>query len=131
MAELHVIGQIVGAAGFGGHTLLCKVGSAASMAMQPKISCRGGLTHPCAPPCALATQWGIHAGRSWELIEGMDEGQTQADQAADGDMAVWGHPVDAHYVCRGLSGWPKLHFQIWSQDKHGRNELCEWGDSVT
>lgn len=38
-------------------------------------------------------------------------------------MTVWAHPIDLHYVCRGLLGWPKLHFQIWSQDVHGRNEL--------
>lgn len=70
-------------------------------------------------------QWGVHAGRSWELIEGLDQGQTQVDCPQSGDMALWAHPVDVHYVCRGLLGWPKLHFQIWSQDVHGRNELSE------
>jgi B9 domain-containing protein 2 len=70
-------------------------------------------------------QWGVHAGRSWELIEGLDAGQTQIDCPQDGDMALWCHPIDMHYVCRGLLGWPKLHFQIWSQDVHSRNELCE------
>lgn len=39
---------------------------------------------------------------------------------------MWSHPVDVHYVCRGLLGWPKLHFQIWSQDVHGRNELRKY-----
>jgi len=70
-------------------------------------------------------QWGVHAGRSWELIEGLDGGQTQVDAPLDGEMAVWAHPVDVHFVCRGLSGWPKLHLQIWTQDIHGRNELRE------
>lgn len=78
---------------------------------------------PDANLCHL--QWGMHAGRSWELVEGLDQGQTQTDCPADGDMAVWSHPVDVHYTCRGLLGWPKLHFQIWSQDVHGRNELRE------
>ena len=27
-------------------------------------------------------------------------------------MAVWSHPIDAHYVCRGLTGWPKLAVQV-------------------
>lgn len=72
-------------------------------------------------------QWGVHAGRSWELIEGLDQGQTQVDcPESSGDMALWAHPIDVHYVCRGLLGWPKLHFQIWSQDIHGRNELREY-----
>lgn len=40
-------------------------------------------------------------------------------------MVVWSHPLDIHYACRGLAGWPKLHFQVWSQDIHGRNDLSE------
>lgn len=75
-------------------------------------------------------KWGVHAGRAWELVEGSDGGQTQADAAPDGRPAVWSHPVDVHYVCRGLSGWPRLHVQVWAQDEHGRNELsefdCDW-----
>jgi hypothetical protein len=78
----------------------------------------------CCPRVRMQ-QWGVHAGRSWELIEGLDQGQTQVDCPPGGDMALWAHPIDVHYVCRGLLGWPKLHFQIWSQDVHGRNELRE------
>lgn len=74
----------------------------------------------------LLLQWGVHAGRSWELIEGLDQGQTQVDCPQKGDMVLWAHPIDVHYVCRGLLGWPKLHFQIWSQDVHGRNELSKY-----
>eukprot|EP00879_Flechtneria_rotunda_P033217 GHRR01036766.1.p1 GENE.GHRR01036766.1~~GHRR01036766.1.p1 ORF type:complete len:169 (+),score=30.36 GHRR01036766.1:61-567(+) len=95
MAELHLVGQILGATGFSGHSIFCK--------------------------------WGLHAGRSWDLLEGLEQGQTQTDCPADGGMAVWCHPVDVHYMCRGLLGWPKLHFQIWSQDVHGRNELRGYG----
>lgn len=107
-------------------------------------------------------QFGIVAGRSWELLEGLDQGQTQVDDAPDGDMVVgiepamlqllspllpimhsrpgimisgshfatvwvqvWAHPLDMHYSCKGLAGWPKLHFQVWSQDVHGRNDICK------
>ena len=59
------------------------------------------------------------------MLEGLEEGQTQLNNAADGDMVVWSHPLDIHYACKGLTGWPKLHFQIWSQDVHGRNDICE------
>jgi hypothetical protein len=38
---------------------------------------------------------------------------------------VWAHPIDVHYSCKGLVGWPKLHFQVWSQDVHGRNDICK------
>lgn len=95
MAELHVVGQILGAFGFPSQNLFCK--------------------------------WGVVAGRSWELLEGLDNGQTQLDLAPDGEPVVWAHPLDLHYACRGLAGWPKLHFQVWSQDIHGRNDICGYG----
>mmetsp|Transcript_1899 Transcript_1899/g.2952 ORF Transcript_1899/g.2952 Transcript_1899/m.2952 type:complete len:176 (+) Transcript_1899:141-668(+) len=75
----------------------------------------------------LFCKFGAVAGRSWELLEGLDQGQTQLDCAQDGEMVVWAHPLDMHYSCKGLAGWPKLHFQIWSQDVHGRNDICGYG----
>jgi hypothetical protein len=80
--------------------------------------------------CTRPLQWGIVAGRSWELLEGMEQGQTQVDAAPDGDMVAWAHPLDVHYSCKGLTGWPKLHFQVWSQDVHGRNDICEWNGAM-
>ncbi len=70
-------------------------------------------------------QWGVVAGRSWELLEGLEEGQTHLDSAPAGEMVTWAHPLDVHFACKGLSGWPKLHVQVWSQDIHGRNNICE------
>ncbi len=91
---------------------------------------QGAHCSPCcsSDPCAdalSALQWGIVAGRSWELLEGLEEGQTQVDAAQAGDMAVWAHPIDIHYACKGLAGWPKLHFQVWCQDEYGRNDICK------
>ena len=76
-------------------------------------------------------QWGLEAGRNWDLLEGFDAGQTQVDQPPasnlpilqpssksfkfelfvlghadlervrqDGEVAVWAHPLDAHYACK-------------------------------
>lgn len=95
MAELHVIGQLVGATDFGTDGLFCK--------------------------------WGFHAGRAWELLEGLDAGQTQADFPEDGVTYSWSHPVDVHYASRGLAGWPKLCLQVWSQDQYGRNDIAGYG----
>mmetsp|Transcript_28035 Transcript_28035/g.72120 ORF Transcript_28035/g.72120 Transcript_28035/m.72120 type:complete len:178 (+) Transcript_28035:349-882(+) len=95
MAEVHVVGQLLGASGFGEKTVFCK--------------------------------WGFAAGTSWELVEGLDDGQTQVNGAEEGDMAVWAHPIDVHYVSRGLTGWPKLYFQVWEQDQFGRNDICGYG----
>jgi hypothetical protein len=145
MAELHIIGQLVGATGFDGHSVFCKVRGARPVRTRGAMRRARhdpGASPPadtafCAayPPTNPRTQWGVHAGRSWELVEGLDGGQTQADcpsgggggggGCCGGGAAVWGHPLDVHFVCRALSGWPKLHLQIWAQDVHGRNELSE------
>uniref|UniRef100_A0A7S3R578 B9 domain-containing protein 2 n=1 Tax=Dunaliella tertiolecta TaxID=3047 RepID=A0A7S3R578_DUNTE len=75
----------------------------------------------------LFCKWSLVSGRNWELLEGLDQGQTQVDCAPDGEMVVWAHPIDVHYSCKGLTGWPKLHFQVWGQDIHGRNDVCGYG----
>mmetsp|Transcript_18836 Transcript_18836/g.52535 ORF Transcript_18836/g.52535 Transcript_18836/m.52535 type:complete len:178 (+) Transcript_18836:224-757(+) len=95
MAELHVVGQLVGASGFGDKRVFCK--------------------------------WGVAMGTTWELVEGLDEGQTHVNGSLNDEMAVWSHPIDLHYVSRGLTGWPKLWFQVWEQDMHGRNDICGYG----
>eukprot|EP00891_Asterochloris_glomerata_P006645 jgi/Astpho2/6645/fgenesh1_pm.00101_%23_16_t len=92
MAELHVVGEIVGASGFSSKDIFCK--------------------------------WGLAFGRAWEHLEGETSGQTQT---ATGRSPVWAHPVDAHFLCKGLSGWPKLHFQVWRQSSRGRADICGYG----
>jgi len=92
MAEVHIVGQIVGASGFQQRNLFCK--------------------------------WGVEVGQSWDRLEGADMGQTHVDHPEEGEMAVWAHPIDLHDACKGLSGWPKIHFQVWHQDIHGRSDIC-------
>ena len=43
----------------------------------------------------------------------------------DGKYAKWSHPIDIHLACKGLQGWPKLHFQVWHEDFFKRTELCK------
>lgn len=72
-------------------------------------------------------KWTVHTEGSWELIEGLREGQTQIDNPLDSDEAVWSHPIDLHFATRGLKGWPKLHFEVWHHDNFGRNEIYGYG----
>lgn len=30
-------------------------------------------------------------------------------------------------LAQGLSGWPKLHLQVWSVDSEGRTDICGYG----
>jgi hypothetical protein len=70
----------------------------------------------------------VHAGRSWELLEGLEGGQTQADAPdGDGEPAVWAHPLDLHYACRGLDGWPRLSVHVYELDAAGRSALLGYG----
>ncbi|KAL5456917.1 hypothetical protein EMCRGX_G034144 [Ephydatia muelleri] len=95
MAEVHLIGEIVGAEGFPSQNLFCK--------------------------------WGLSVGSAWEVLEGLQEGQTQVDHPQDGEFAKWSHPIDIHLACKGLQGWPKLYFQVWHEDYFGRHEPYGYG----
>lgn len=75
----------------------------------------------------LFCKWGIQAGLNWDRLEGADSGQTHVDHPEEGEMAVWAHPLDLHYSCKGLSGWPKIYCQVWHQDIHGRSDICGYG----
>lgn len=75
----------------------------------------------------LFCKWQLVAGGTWDLLEGTDGGQTHVDAAPEGEAHVWAHPVDVHYATKSLSGWPKLSVQVWSQDQHGRNDVCGYG----
>jgi len=100
MAEVHLIGQLVGASDFrrdDGAGLFCR--------------------------------FNVQTGGAWKLLSGLKEGQTQVDCPAGGAEAAafWCHPIDAHFSTRGLQGWPKLILQIFRQDAFGRNDLAGYG----
>ncbi|GLH11916.1 hypothetical protein R5R35_011715 [Gryllus longicercus] len=95
MAEVHVIGQIVGASNFPSSTLFCK--------------------------------WAFHAGGAWKVVSGLKEGQTHIDNPEYGETTYWCHPVDIHFATRGVQGWPKIHFQVYHQDRFGRCEIYGYG----
>lgn len=92
--EMHVIGDIDGAVGFGAG-----------------VCCR----------------WQLDHGGMWEHLSGHLEGQTQVDYPTDGDSAVWSHPLDAHFLCKGIQGWPRLLLQVWQMDEFGRQHLRGYG----
>eukprot|EP00208_Stichococcus_sp_RCC1054_P008738 CAMPEP_0206151598 /NCGR_PEP_ID=MMETSP1473-20131121/38902_1 /ASSEMBLY_ACC=CAM_ASM_001109 /TAXON_ID=1461547 /ORGANISM="Stichococcus sp, Strain RCC1054" /LENGTH=158 /DNA_ID=CAMNT_0053549145 /DNA_START=56 /DNA_END=532 /DNA_ORIENTATION=+ len=77
------------------------------------------------PGSNLFCEWGIAVGDSWEVLQGLERGRTQVDSARG--SAFWAHPLDMHLIARGLAGWPKLHFQIWSRQKGGRAQIRGYG----
>lgn len=55
------------------------------------------------------------------------QGQTQCTKPLEGELVPWGHPLDVHYSCRGITGWPKLQIQVWGQDMFGRVSILGYG----
>lgn len=43
-------------------------------------------------------------GGGWRVVEGLVEGQTQADQSEVNDTVSWCHPIDIHLATRGIQG---------------------------
>ncbi|ODN02972.1 B9 domain-containing protein 2 [Orchesella cincta] len=70
----------------------------------------------------------IHSiGSNWKRVAGPKEGQTQVDTPKYSDTAQWAHPIDLHFVTKGLQGWPKLILEVYRQDEFGRSDLSGYG----
>lgn len=75
---------------------------------------------------ALLCQWRLVAGAAhWSVVAGDTEGQTHVIKKEAGEFGVWCHPIDVHYSCSSIEGWPQLAVEVWQQDEHGRNDICE------
>lgn len=148
MAELHIVGEIVGASGFEERNLFCKVRRVPVPFSRPVAPSRPrersknkpsppapvSTTHPEPSPDAYVpntfvnSQWGVEAGSMWDVVEGEAGGQTHCCYPPEGEPSVvWSHPVDVHYAAKSLVGWPKMWFQVWHMDEHGLKDLCGYG----
>ena len=148
MAELHIVGEIVGASGFEERNLFCKVRRVPVPSSRPVAPSRPrersknkpsppapvSTTHPEPSPDAHVpntfsiSQWGVEAGSMWDVVEGEAGGQTHCCYPPEGEPSVvWSHHVDVHYAAKSLVGWPKMWFQVWHMDEHGLKDLCGYG----
>jgi B9 domain-containing protein 2 len=99
--QVHLIGEVVGASGFTSAKLYAKVRS---------------------------SQWHFKVGPDWRLLSGTQSGETFYDTSESlQDLAVFEHPIDAHYACKSLTGWPKLFVEVRSVDSHQRHTLAGYG----
>ena len=37
------------------------------------------------------------------------------------------HPIDIHFTCANIKGWPRLIMQVWELDSYGRAVLTGYG----
>nr|CAD7575698.1 unnamed protein product [Timema californicum] len=75
------------------------------------------------PPMILGHR--IRGG--WKVISGLKDGQTHVDNPEYDEAAHWCHPLDVHFATKGIQGWPKLHLQVYHQDRFGRSEIYGYG----
>lgn len=58
-------------------------------------------------------RWQFKVGTSWRLLSGVDGGETFYDCSEHHhDLSVFEHPIDVHYACNALAGWPKLYIEV-------------------
>lgn len=109
MAEVHLIGQILGSSGFSDSSAFLK--------------------------------WRLQTNSNWSVLEGIREGQTHLtksyrerkhsndneDHEISSNKYIWSHPIDIHYVTKGLQGWPKFEFQVWGADWLGKCNISAYG----
>ena len=46
----------------------------------------------------------LNLGSGWKLLQGSKEGQTHVDNPTYEQFAAWSHPIDVHYITKGLQG---------------------------
>ncbi len=112
MAELHLIGQIIGGSDFGTNQSLC---------CRWRLS--SGKHTKFTFPATLDNNLIYSLGENWRVLEGASEGQTQLDTPQIGSLSSWNHPLDVHFATRGLQGWPQIHLQIYQLDSYSRSNL--------
>ncbi|XP_047544266.1 B9 domain-containing protein 2 isoform X2 [Vanessa atalanta] len=66
-------------------------------------------------------------GPNWTLISGFSEGQTASGKENFKNSVEWVHPLDLHYVCKGIQGWPKIILQVSCLDSIGRSWVVGYG----
>lgn len=51
---------------------------------------------------SLFCRYSFQAGPNWTVVSGLPEGQTVSGQLGSSQSAVWSHPLDIHYITKGL-----------------------------
>mmetsp|Transcript_25687 Transcript_25687/g.51306 ORF Transcript_25687/g.51306 Transcript_25687/m.51306 type:complete len:183 (-) Transcript_25687:90-638(-) len=99
MAELHLIGSILGCSDF---------------KESQGVYCKWSIIT------------GEHF--DWQILAGEASGCTQVDSTGgEGVDGVWDHPLDVHLGVTSMVGWPRLRVEVWSRDAGGSNTLCGYG----
>lgn len=82
------------------------------------------------PNCSNAyLKYQLVAGEDWQLLDGLEEGITQAARVAEGrdGVLVWNFPLDVTYKTTNAFGWPQLVVSVYGLDGFGRDVVKGYG----
>ncbi|XP_038222570.1 B9 domain-containing protein 2 [Zerene cesonia] len=79
---------------------------------------------------SLFCRYTFQAGPNWTLLSGSSEGQTSSGVPNTEKCVVWAHPLDLHFVTKGIQGWPKILLHINCLDSLGRSWVLGYGYST-
>lgn len=115
MAELFILGQLIGAKDFIEKSLFCKWKLVAGKFFLKIVR-------------IFFYKFLItDLGSGWKFLEGITEAQTQIDTSSNLGFACWSHPIDIHLATKGIQGWPKLVLEVWHRDQLDRCSLISYG----
>ena len=94
---------------------------------EPELYVIGELSGGHNLGSGVCCRWLFDYGNMWIPLDGNIDGQTQVDYPSDGKTVVWSHPLDIHFLCKGLQGWPRLLLQVWKLNELGRLNVSGYG----
>jgi hypothetical protein len=145
MAEVHFVGQILGGTGFPTKGLLCKVGIVSctrcshSTFLAKMCLCSGVWKHPRTPGMCWRDSIKARLTQVGHKMVERRYGHIQLTSTINvwcasrikacprSYSALFVVAGTQHHNLQGLSGWPKLRFQVWSVDSDGRTDICGYG----
>jgi B9 domain-containing protein 2 len=108
MAELYIIGSVVGGTDFEEtEQLYCK---------WKVVSERNNMN---VDTSARSSHW-MH-------VNGRLKGITQQATAQFDHMLLWAHPIDVHFAFTSTVGWPRFFVEVWHVDEYDRHRLKGYG----
>ncbi|KAJ0181850.1 hypothetical protein K1T71_002572 [Dendrolimus kikuchii] len=76
---------------------------------------------------SLFCRYSFQAGSNWTVVSGFSEGQTLSGKPEHSQIVIWSHPLDIHFVTKGIQGWPKIVLQVSCLDSLGRSWIIGYG----
>lgn len=101
MAEFHILGQLLCATKFDDRSsIFCRYSFQAGM----MLLCNLVNAIIYFSKLTIYLLHSVFEGPNWTIVSGCPEGQTVSAKLDYDKTVVWAHPLDIHYVTKGIQG---------------------------